>query len=284
MGSDDRTNMVIISVFDAVDIVHVIRVMTPLQIFICPILEMCRTFVCIRTDVQLKQPFARWAFSPTFGTCSLTDVAALQNAAALYLAKLKNLVFFLRESAFHHNFMTANTNNFNQLIAFFRITIFSAVLIAFVQARGIKPLAWLCAESILHKCAAFHRETPFSTATPRRPSDVCIFGDMMTRISITFQIGIIYYPNSYLANTKLLNLMIKYCVGSLETLRFQFCRQLLWDQISGEETLFRDLKEFELIECDYTCDRFAKHVTQVTKLSINGGSFEPYLENSRRAH
>lgn len=106
-----------------------------------------------------------------------------------------------------------------------------------------------------------------------------IFGSMMTRISITFQIGIIYDPKTYLANTKLLNLMIKYCVGSLETLRFQFCRHLVWKKITGEEALFRNLKEFELIEGDYTCDKFAQYVKQVTKLSINGGSFEKYLKN-----
>lgn len=103
------------------------------------------------------------------------------------------------------------------------------------------------------------------------------FGDMITHLSIAFNAGVIYSANPNKANTNLFKSMIKYCVGPLQSLRLKYCRYLDWDQIVGEESLFGDLNELELFECDADCDQFSAYAYQVNKLSIVHGPFERQL-------
>lgn len=103
------------------------------------------------------------------------------------------------------------------------------------------------------------------------------FGDMITRLSIAFNAGVIYSPRPWKSNTKLFQLMIRYCTAPLQTLRLKYCRYLVRKKIAGAESLFRELKELEFFDCDGKCDGFSEYAGQINKLTIVYGPFEQHL-------
>lgn len=102
------------------------------------------------------------------------------------------------------------------------------------------------------------------------------FGDLISDMSVTFNITRPNGQYSEKRNTLVYKLMAKYCTGPIRYLKLDSCRSPVCDAVDAT-TLFRNVRQMKLVDCDRTCISFLSAATALEHLIISSNQFDGYL-------
>lgn len=92
------------------------------------------------------------------------------------------------------------------------------------------------------------------------------FGDILTNVKVNF-----WHTHTYtakLCNTFVYNMMVKYCIGTLQRLELRNCEYLQPDKIIDSRALFRHVKELILFKSQAIIGCFLHDAKQLTRLKL----------------
>lgn len=95
------------------------------------------------------------------------------------------------------------------------------------------------------------------------------FGDLLTKVKVIFSSE----NDAKLYNTRVFNMMAKYCTGGLNQLELRCCQTLEPDEIVDARALFRNVKDLVLIRSAAISGSFLSDAKKLTRLNLNWSSF-----------